>query len=151
MITTSYRPSEYTIHTAQSLSVRLGDTYCDRNKQPIEKMLERAAGDLLVIGKERFELYTKQGEKFFFHPNTAMFRAKRFLRGEAEPLLSDRITRGDSFLDCTLGLASDAILASLAVGKSGQVIGLEKNKLVSLLVETGLQTWETGMGGSKPP
>lgn len=46
MITTSYRPSEYTIHTAQSLSVRLGDTYCSRNKQPIEKMLERAAGDL---------------------------------------------------------------------------------------------------------
>ena len=37
MITTSYRPSEYTIHTAQSLSVRLGDTYCSRNKQPIEK------------------------------------------------------------------------------------------------------------------
>ena len=29
-------------------------------------MLERAASDLLVIGKERFELYTKQGEKFFF-------------------------------------------------------------------------------------
>ncbi len=146
MITTSYRPSEYTIHTAQSLSVKLGDTYCSRNKQPIEKMLERAAGDLLVIGKERFELYTKQGEKFFFHPNTAMFRAKRFLRGEAEPLLKAAgLREGDSFLDCTLGLASDAILASLAVGKSGQVNGLEKNKLVSLLVETGLQTWETGM------
>ncbi len=86
MITTSYRPSEYTIHTAQSLSVRLGDTYCSRNKQPIEKMLERAASDLLVIGKERFELYTKQGRSSF-SPEYSDVPRKAVFEREAEPLL----------------------------------------------------------------
>ncbi|MBT2575379.1 class I SAM-dependent methyltransferase [Bacillus sp. ISL-51] len=144
MITTSYRPSDDTIRTAQTLAKKLNDSYCSRNKQPIEKMLKNAENDLLVIGKERFELYTKRGGKFFFHPNTAMFRAKRFLRGEVEPMLkASGLSEGDSFLDCTLGLASDAILASMAVGESGTVVGVEKNKLVSLLVKTGLHTWET--------
>ncbi|KXZ21666.1 class I SAM-dependent methyltransferase [Bacillus nakamurai] len=146
MITTSYRPTDDTIRTAQSLAEKLNDSYCSRNKQPVEKMLKNAENDLLVIGKERFELYTKRGEKFFFHPNTAMFRAKRFLKGEVEPMLkASGLSEGDSFLDCTLGLASDAILASMAVGESGTVIGVEKNKLVSLLVKTGLHTWKTGI------
>ncbi|UQZ46402.1 class I SAM-dependent methyltransferase [Bacillus sp. PK3-037] len=146
MITTSYRPSDHTIKIAKMLSEELGIQYGDRNKQTVENMLKSAERDLLVIGKERFELYTKQGGKFFFHPNTAMFRAKRFMRGEQEPMLrAAGLTAGDSFLDCTLGLASDAIIASMAVGETGSVIGLEKNKLVSVLVNTGLHSWETGI------
>lgn len=81
MITTSYRPSEHTIKTAKQLSKELNMPYCYRNKQTVEHLLKSAERDLLVVGKERFELYTKQGAKFFFHPNTAMFRAKRFLQG----------------------------------------------------------------------
>lgn len=66
MITTSYRPSDHTIKIAKMLSEELGIRYCDRNKQTVENMLKSAERDLLVIGKERFELYTKQGGKFFF-------------------------------------------------------------------------------------
>ncbi|MCI3196853.1 class I SAM-dependent methyltransferase [Bacillus sp. HU-1818] len=146
MITTSYRPSDQTVQLAKALSKELHTVYCDRNKQPVEKILETSENDLLVIGKERFELYTKNGGKFFFHPNTAMFRAKRFLRGEQEPMLrAAELSAGDSFLDCTLGLASDSIMASLAVGETGTVIGLEKHKLISVLVKKGLHTWETGV------
>ncbi|CAN2250919.1 class I SAM-dependent methyltransferase [Bacillus vallismortis] len=144
MITTSYRPTEDTVRTAKLLAKELDMPYCSRNKQTVENLLESAARDLLVVGKERFELYTKQGAKFFFHPNTAMFRAKRFLRGEREPMLrAADLSEGDTFLDCTLGLGSDAIIASMAVGETGSVIGIEKNHLVSVLVRTGLQAWET--------
>ncbi|MGY2645999.1 class I SAM-dependent methyltransferase [Bacillus inaquosorum] len=144
MITTSYRPTEHTIKTAKQLSKELGMPYCGRNKQTVENLLKSAKRDLLVVGKERFELYTKQGAKFFFHPNTAMFRAKRFLRGEQEPMLqATGLSEGDTFLDCTLGLGSDAIIASMAVGETGSVIGIEKNHLVSVLVRTGLHSWET--------
>ncbi|MCY9376446.1 class I SAM-dependent methyltransferase [Bacillus sp. T17B1] len=146
MITTSYRPSEHTIKTAKKLSKELNMPFCGRNKQTVENLLKSAERDLLVVGKERFELYTKQGAKFFFHPNTAMFRAKRFIRGEQEPMLrAAGLSEGDTFLDCTLGLGSDTIIASIAVGKTGSVIGIEKNHLVSVLVRTGLQSWETGI------
>ncbi|MCY7972404.1 class I SAM-dependent methyltransferase [Bacillus spizizenii] len=146
MITTSYRPSEHTIKTAKQLSKELNMPFCGRNKQTVENLLKSAERDLLVVGKERFELYTKQGAKFFFHPNTAMFRAKRFIRGEQEPMLrAAGLSEGDTFLDCTLGLGSDAIIASLAVGETGSVIGIEKNSLVSVLVRTGLHSWETGI------
>lgn len=146
MITTSYRPSEHTIKTAKKLSKELNMPFCGRNKQTVENLLKSAERDLLVVGKERFELYTKQGAKFFFHPNTAMFRAKRFIRGEQEPMLrAAGLSEGDTFLDCTLGLGSDTIIASMAVGKTGSVIGIEKNHLVSVLVRTGLQSWETGI------
>ncbi|MFH0347550.1 class I SAM-dependent methyltransferase [Bacillus vallismortis] len=147
MITTSYRPSEHTVKTAKLLSKELDMPYCGRNKQTVENLLKSAERDLLVVGKERFELYTKQGAKFFFHPNTAMFRAKRFLRGEREPMLrAAGLSEGDTFLDCTLGLGSDAIIASMAVGETGSVIGIEKNHLVSVLVRTGLHSWQTGIG-----
>lgn len=66
MITTSYRPSEHTIKTAKQLSKELNMPYCGRNKQTVEHLLKSAERDLLVVGKERFELYTKQGAKFFF-------------------------------------------------------------------------------------
>ncbi|MCY8622479.1 class I SAM-dependent methyltransferase [Bacillus spizizenii] len=146
MITTSYRPSEHTIKTAKQLSKELNMPFCGRNKQTVENLLKSAERDLLVVGKERFELYTKQGAKFFFHPNTAMFRAKRFIRGEQEPMLrAAGLSEGDTFLDCTLGLGSDAIIASMAVGETGSVIGIEKNSLVSVLVRTGLHSWETGI------
>lgn len=146
MITTSYRPSEHTIKTAKQLSKELNMPYCGRNKQTVEHLLKSAERDLLVVGKERFELYTKQGAKFFFHPNTAMFRAKRFLQGEKEPMLrAAGLSEGDTFLDCTLGLGSDAIIASMAVGETGSVVGIEKNHLVSVLVRTGLHSWETGI------
>ena len=146
MITTSYRPSEHTMKTAKQLSKELNMPFCGRNKQTVENLLKSAERDLLVVGKERFELYTKQGAKFFFHPNTAMFRAKRFIRGEQEPMLrAAGLSEGDTFLDCTLGLGSDAIIASMAVGETGSVIGIEKNSLVSVLVRTGLHSWETGI------
>lgn len=39
------------------------------------------------------------------------------------------LSEGDTFLDCTLGLGSDAIIASMAVGETGSVIGIEKTAL----------------------
>ena len=64
-----------------------------RLKPRLDKKSEKRAffnsaqDDVLVVGKERFELYHSEGEKFFFHPNSAMFRAKRMLRGEPDPFV----------------------------------------------------------------
>ncbi|MGE6629688.1 class I SAM-dependent methyltransferase [Bacillus sp. NPDC077027] len=145
LITTSFRPNEHTLETAKKLASSLNGEYIARRKQSV-RTLAKTRGEVLVVGKERFEWYQENGEKFFFHPSSAMFRVKRLLREEKDPLIEAAdLKAGDSFLDCTLGLAADAITASVAVGPKGQVMGIEKNVMTALLVHEGLRTWETGL------
>ncbi|ASB88792.1 hypothetical protein CHH92_14050 [Bacillus sonorensis] len=146
IVTTSYRPAEDTILTAKNISRTLGAKFSERRKRPIYQIMETEQDEVLVVGKERFELYHSEGEKFFFHPNSAMFRAKRFLKGEADPFVeAAHIQPGDQVIDGTLGLGADAIIASLAAGERGTVLGIEKSPLLAFLVEAGLQAWETDL------
>ncbi|WP_309244905.1 class I SAM-dependent methyltransferase [Bacillus sp. WMMC1349] len=146
MITTSYRPTEATIATAKNISRMLNARFCERRKRPIHLIQLKEQDEVLVVGKERFELYFTDGEKFFFHPNSAMFRAKRLLKGETDPFIeASQLKPGDMLLDCTLGLGSDAIIASLVTGEKGTVCGIEKSPLLAFFVETGLKTWETDL------
>ncbi|MFZ7943124.1 hypothetical protein ACO1D1_05675, partial [Neobacillus sp. 19] len=71
----------------------------------------KANSDCLVVGKDRVELFEKGSTlPFFFHPNSAMFRIKRLLSGENDPFAdAAQLTEGMTILDCTLGLASDAV------------------------------------------
>ncbi|MFJ5963085.1 class I SAM-dependent methyltransferase [Bacillus sp. NPDC093026] len=145
LITTSFRANEETIKTAKKLADKLHGEYVERRKQSV-RQLAKIRGEVLVVGKERFEWYQPNGEKFFFHPSSAMFRVKRILRGEKDPLIEAAdLQLGDSFLDCTLGLGADAITASCATGPNGNVVGIEKNPITALLVHEGLKTWETGV------
>ncbi|WP_353855482.1 class I SAM-dependent methyltransferase [Bacillus sp. Bos-x628] len=145
LITTSFRANEETIKTAKKLADKLLGEYVERRKQSV-RQLAKIRGEVLVVGKERFEWYQPNGKKFFFHPSSAMFRMKRILRGEKDPLIEAAdLQHGDSFLDCTLGLGADAITASCATGPNGKVVGIEKNPITALLVHEGLKTWETGV------
>ncbi len=45
---------------------------------------------------------------------------------------------GMSVLDCTLGLATDSIVASYIAGPTGSVIGLEHSPIIALIVSEGL-------------
>ena len=97
--------------------------------------------DILVAGKDRYELF-KQGmeQPLFFHPNSAAFRLKRIEKGEIDPLIeSSGLREGDSFLDCTLGLAADSIISSYIIGDHGKCLGLEADPAVAFLTKTGLQ------------
>lgn len=88
MITTSYRPSEHTIKTAKQLSKELNMPYCGRNKQTVEHLLKSAERDLLVVGKERFELYTKQGLKILFSSEYSDVQSQTLFTGRARAYAS---------------------------------------------------------------
>lgn len=104
-----------------------------------------------MAGSDRLELYRiGTAEPFFFHPNSAMFRLKRVLQSGTDPLLEmSDLKPGDSFLDCTLGLASDSILASYQVGEKGVVCGLESDEDIAYIVKTGLSQYETNVEALK--
>lgn len=144
IVTTAGRTNDQMIQTAIRVALDLDLPYIERNKKSIELLQTQYKTDVLVIGKDRIEWFVfGTSDPVFFHPNSAAFRAKRWLSGEVEPFLqATTLKEGMSFLDCTLGLASDSIMASLATGPVGKVTGIEANKLLAYIVSTGLHTWE---------
>lgn len=147
-VTTAGRVNEKMIHQATSVSEELDILYILRRKKSILRLQKEADSGCIVAGNERLNLFAKGvRDPFFFHPSSAMFRVKRLLDGGRDPLIEAAdLKAGESFLDCTLGLASDSIVASCVTGESGTVMGLEGNKYVSYIVRNGLQSWESGLG-----
>ncbi|WP_339146410.1 MULTISPECIES: class I SAM-dependent methyltransferase [unclassified Sutcliffiella] len=147
IVTTAGRTNEQMIQIAMKIADDLGYPYYHRNKKSIATISSEMQQDIFVIGKSRFEWYCLgKDEPIFFHPNTAVFRAKRWQNGEVEPFLqATDLKEGMKFLDCTLGLASDSIMASMATGPNGQVVGIEGSKMMAYLVKTGLKNWESEM------
>lgn len=125
---------------AADAALELPYEFVERKKRSIARLQQDYKAAVLVAGHDRFELYREGMEKpFFFHPNSAAFRLKRILQGGSDPLIEvARLQKGDSFLDCTLGLASDSIIASYAVGDEGRVVGLEGDLDVAFIVQRGL-------------
>ena len=79
------------------------------------------------------------GQALFFHPSMAILRMINLKRGIPDRFLNAvNLTEGDTILDATMGLASDALIAAWAVGTDGQVLAVEYSPLIYLLVKDGL-------------
>lgn len=145
IITTGGRPDEHSKRLAMEAAEVLGFPVMERKKRSVVRLQQEYGTDVIVAGKDRFELYRiGMDEPFFFHPNSAAFRLKRLMKGEKDPLVEvAQLKRGDSFLDCTLGLASDSIIASYIVGDSGKVVGIEMDAAVSFITKRGLQSFQS--------
>jgi predicted methyltransferase len=144
-ITTAGRTNEEMKELAKAVAEELQVLYVERKKHSVTQLQQQQNDSCIVVYKGRLELFPLgEKEPFFFHPSSAMFRVKRLQRGEHDPFVEAcQLSRGMSFLDCTLGLASDSIVASYQVGESGKVIGLEAEKYLSYVVQDGLKKWAT--------
>ncbi|SEM82096.1 Putative SAM-dependent methyltransferase [Mesobacillus persicus] len=147
IITTAGRTNEEMVAQAQKTALDLESKYVTRKKRSVLSIMEIEQDDCLVVGKNRLELYPfGEEDPFFFHPNSSMFRIKRILKGESDPFIeATQLKAGMSILDCTLGLASDSIVASFAVGESGRVAGIEANPYLAYIVRKGLSQWDSGI------
>ncbi|WP_252503305.1 class I SAM-dependent methyltransferase [Sporosarcina sp. Marseille-Q4943] len=147
IITTAGRPDPITYELATIASRELAFPVVERKKRSVLRMQRDYEADILVAGKERYELFRRGMEQpLFFHPNSAAFRLKRILKGEKDPLIeASSLTEGDTFLDCTLGLASDSIIASFIIGSKGKCVGLEADPTVAFLTKSGLLKFPTSM------
>ncbi len=147
IITTSGRPYNKLDQYAMQIADALDASYQKRNKRSVIEIKKSASDHVIVVGKKRMELHFLDEESpLFFHPNSAMFRIKRIMKGESDPFIDAcNLQPGDKVLDCTLGLASDSIVASYVTGETGVVVGTEESRFLSYLVEKGLKQWETGL------
>ncbi|KGR78904.1 class I SAM-dependent methyltransferase [Ureibacillus manganicus] len=144
VVTTAGRPDDESLRLAQFACEELELPFVQRKKRSVAKISELLNANIIVAGKNRYEYYPVGAKNaFFFHPNSAAFRLKRIARGESDPFLEAcKLLPGDSYLDCTLGLGSDAIVAAYVVGKKGKVIGLEANQNVAFIVKQGMQSYD---------
>ena len=110
----------------------------------LDKILKSANIEAILIAtKHGPEVYSKLG-KFFFHPSMAALRIKSLIKGEQDNFVkATGLKEGMRILDCTMGLASDAIIASYVVGTTGKVVALEASKLIHFVVSNGLQSYTT--------
>jgi hypothetical protein len=93
---------------------------------------------LLRVTKRQL-IIEHQGSNLFFHPSMALLRMINIKRGMTDRFLQAAgLTSGETLLDATMGLASDALIAAWAVGKKGKVVAVEGSVLLYLLVAEGL-------------
>ncbi|MBM6619348.1 class I SAM-dependent methyltransferase [Bacillus suaedaesalsae] len=147
IVTTSSRANAVILQKAREIASEVGGQFQIRGRDSIKDIQTEFNSEVLVVGKTRTELFLPGNEEpIFFHPNSAMFRIKRLISGGHDPLVNAcGLTEGMTFLDCSLGLASDAIVASYAIGSSGVIKGIEGNKTTAYLVRAGLKTWDSGI------
>ncbi len=147
IVTTSERPSNEVVARARSLADELQAIYADRFNQTVRAMyLKWKTDEIVVVGPLEIRLMLDGQQPFYFHPSMALVRLKRLMAGGNDALLSiSGAAEGDTVLDCTAGLCSDALVFSYKVGERGSVIALEASPVLHALVREGLQSYETGI------
>jgi SAM-dependent methyltransferase len=145
VITTAIRARPEEIRQARVLSASLGYPYVPRGRLNLDDLCRQwdAAG-AVVVTRERLILRLA-GKEFFFHPGLAQLRIRALRAGKTDQMVKAMGLRaGDRVLDCTLGLAADALVAAYVVGDSGRVVGLEAVPVVGTLVRYGLKRYRPG-------
>lgn len=148
IVTTSYNPAPSLTQKAEQLAEQLGSRAVHRRNLTVPKLQKRyRVRDVLVVTEQGLRCYRDDGPPLFFHPSMTYLRIMRLLDGlQEEPLLKLADVRpGDTVIDCTAGLCSDAIMFSHGVGQAGKVIAVEADPLISLIAREGLASYETDL------
>lgn len=142
IVTTSAKGEAEKEAEAREVAQKLGALYVARNKMPMMQLKEKYAVDTVVlVTRDGIEADTERG-RCFFHLNMAQLRTQNIDRGTCDHMVEAmRLAEGMSVLDCTMGLASDAIVASYVVGRAGRVVGVEKSPVVHLVVSNGIASF----------
>lgn len=147
IITTATHPDTGMLKTAERLAKELNAPYVPRRQYTLRALARRhGTKGVLVAGRDGLRYVTENQPPLFFHPGMGLIRIKRLLAGGTDALIAiSGAAPGDSVLDCTAGLASDAIVFSFAVGSTGSVTAIEASPLLSVLIREGLQHAATGL------
>ncbi len=138
-VTTSGKLDDRVIERASRSAKSWGLPFLERRRKAPLGPLAARVDSLLVFERDGVALCDRQG-RLRFSPGMATLRIKRLearIREDRLVELAD-FRSGDCVLDCTLGLAADALVAARAVGPAGRVIGLEKSLALFALVSAGL-------------
>lgn len=141
-VTTSLRPAPGLVESAKQLAAHFNVPFAERRDLSVKKLagLNNADG-LLVVSANRLSFIMGENE-FFFHPGLAGLRIKEINNGKTDQMISAMsLKEGYTVLDCTMGLGTDAIVASYVTGAAGRITALESSPVICELVKRGLQSY----------
>lgn len=143
-VTTRHKPDKDLLDIVKAWCQRIDGKYVERKSDSIQTLMDKYEMDrLLVLSEDQHRLYIRGNKQpYFFHPGMSVLRIKGILKGDNDVMVQiAELREGDAFLDCTLGLASDAITAAYIVGEKGRVVGVESERVIAELTKDGLSRW----------
>lgn len=140
LVTTIQSPSCIIEEGARQIATTLQVPFIPRDRHSLSALKKIYQVDNIVVITKNGPIVHTLGGEYFFHLNMAELRIKNLLNGKNDHMITAMsLTAGMSVLDCTLGLATDAVVASFIVGQTGKVIGLEASPILALIASYGLQ------------
>ncbi|HZK83169.1 MAG TPA: class I SAM-dependent methyltransferase [Desulfosporosinus sp.] len=105
-----------------------------------ETIIRSGDGDLPDLTITRQGVFLTNGAKQLpFHPSMALIRLMHLLNGRSDRYLeATQLKAGDTLIDATLGLGTEALLGAWAVGDKGSVLALEQSPILAAFVQDGL-------------
>lgn len=150
IVTTSLRSIPEDVAAARRFAAEIDGVFEPREHDSLSELqIKYNVTQFVVIEKGQPVVY--QGEdRFIFHRGMAELRILNFLRSGNDPMIAAMgLEHGMSVLDCTLGLAADALVASCAVGPEGTVMGLESSLIVATITKWGLARLSEESSGAR--
>jgi len=148
IITTAPKPTSRSVEQASLLAAELKTAARPRKGMSVRKLLELSGDNRVIIVTDTETRFYSHPEEppLFFHPSMALIRAKRLRKGESDPLVElSRCKPGDRIIDCTAGMAGDALVFAYAAGDTGEVTAIESEPVLCALVREGLKHYDTGL------
>jgi 16S rRNA (guanine1516-N2)-methyltransferase len=106
-------------------------------KWAFERSGEEGIPELTITRRGVF--LTNGTERLSFHPSMALIRLINLRRGGSDRFLeATQLKPGDTLVDATLGLGSDALIGAWAVGDEGRVLAIEQSPILAALIYDGL-------------
>lgn len=142
IVTTATDPTDTTSEAAIELAEKLGVLFVERKRFSLSFLKKHYSTEQLVVYTTQGPVVHTIGGKYFFHLSMAELRIKNLVNGMDHMVNAMRLKSGMSVLDCTLGQATDAIVASYVVGEHGAVTGIEHSQLLAMIARIGLSSFE---------
>lgn len=139
IVTTSLRTLAADVTKACRLAQELGAEYAPRQERPLAVMQAEYHTNLMIVFEQGQPVAYQGDSRFFFHRGMAELRILNLIRTGHDPMIKAmELSAGLSVLDCTLGLAADALVAAFVAGDAGSVLGVEASPIVAALTRWGL-------------
>ncbi|PKM77731.1 MAG: hypothetical protein CVU90_05530 [Firmicutes bacterium HGW-Firmicutes-15] len=120
--------------------------YIPRRSSSLAKLAAEHGAEGIIVWETEGPILYVENEKLFFHPSMAKVRIAEYRKKGREDLLikACQLNQEDSFLDCTLGMGADAIVAAY-FSKTGKITGLEYQTAVAHVIGWGMKLYHGNM------
>jgi len=120
--------------------------YAPRLRRSLIKIAAEYGADGVIVWETTGPILYINKEKLFFHPSMAKCRIAAYRHKQQQDIMikASQLQRGDSFLDCTLGMGADSIVAAY-FSETGKITGLESQAVIAQVMSWGMKMYEGQM------